>query len=255
MIRLENVSKAYGAETPILRRLNLHVRAKEFVVLVGPSGSGKSTALSLINRLNEPSSGVVCIEGQNAFGLDVVELRRRIGFVFQGTGLFPHLTVAENIGITPRLLGWPRSEIEIRVRELLELVRLTPDRYAARLPKELSGGEQQRVGVARALGARPKIMLMDEPFGALDPLVRDELASEYRALHERLGLTTLFVTHDVTEALLFADIIAVMRDGEIVQSGTPRALIEAPADDFVRRMIETPRRQTSRLAQALGVGV
>ena len=253
MIRLENVSKAYGAGGPVLRRLNLEIRAGQLAVLVGPSGCGKSTALSLINRLNEPSAGIIHIEGQNASGLDPVELRRRIGFVFQGIGLFPHLTVAENIGITPRLLGWRRSDIENRARELLDLVRLAPDRYATRLPDELSGGEQQRVGLARALAARPKIMLMDEPFGALDPLVRDELASEYRAIHDRLGLTTLLVTHDMTEALLLADSIAVMRDGEIVQSGSPRALIEAPADDFVRRMIETPRRRASRLAEALGL--
>jgi osmoprotectant transport system ATP-binding protein len=251
MIRLESVSKAYAGSVPVLRRLNLEIQAGEFAVLVGPSGSGKSTALSLINRLNEPSAGAVRIEGQDAAGLDAVELRRRIGFVFQGIGLFPHLTVAENIGVTPRLLGWSRNEIDARVRELLVLVRLTPEDYAARLPAELSGGEQQRVGLARALAARPKIMLMDEPFGALDPLVRDELASEYRAIHDRLGLTTLLVTHDMTEALLLADSIAVMRDGEIVQSGTPRALVAAPADDFVRRLLETPRRQAARLAEAL----
>jgi osmoprotectant transport system ATP-binding protein len=251
MIRLENVSKTYATGNPILRSLNLEIPRGEFAVLVGPSGCGKSTTLSLINRLNEPSAGVVHIDGQDASRLDPVELRRRIGFVFQDIGLFPHLTVGENIGITPRLLHWPRDQIESRVRELLELVRLPPDRYSARLPEELSGGEQQRVGVARALAARPKIMLMDEPFGALDPLVRDELASDYRDIHRQFGLTTVLVTHDMTEALLLADIIAVMHQGQIVQSGTPRALIEAPADDFVRRMIETPRRQANRLAEAL----
>jgi osmoprotectant transport system ATP-binding protein len=229
------------------------VEVGEFAVLVGPSGCGKSTALSLINRLNEPSAGVVRIEGQDASRLDAVALRRRIGFVFQGIGLFPHLTVAENIGMAPRLLGWQRGDIETRVKELLDLVRLPPARYAARLPDALSGGEQQRVGLARALAALPKIMLMDEPFGALDPLVRDEIASEYRTIHDRLGLTTVLVTHDITEALLLADTIAVMRDGEIVQSGSPRALIAAPRDDFVRRMIEAPRRQASRLAEALNI--
>lgn len=253
MILLEDVSKAYGAGPPVLRGLNLEIRAGEFAVLVGPSGCGKSTTLSLINRLNEPSAGIVRIQGQDASGLDPVELRRRIGFVFQDIGLFPHLTVAENIAITPRLLRWSDSEIERRVHELLALVRLTPDRYAARLPQELSGGEQQRTGLARALAARPKIMLMDEPFGALDPLVRDELASDYRAMHNGLGLTTVLVTHDVTEALLLADRIAVMRNGEIVQSGSPRTLMETPANDFVRSMIETPRRHAIRLAETLGI--
>jgi osmoprotectant transport system ATP-binding protein len=251
MIRLENVSKTYAAGSPILHSLNLEISRGEFAVLVGPSGCGKSTTLSLINRLNEPSAGIVRIEGQDASGLDPVELRRHIGFVFQDIGLFPHLTAGENIGVTPRLLHWPQDEIENRVRELLELVRLAPHLYIARLPGELSGGEQQRVGMARALAARPKIMLMDEPFGALDPLVRDELASDYRDIHRQFGLTTVLVTHDMTEALLLADTIAVMHKGKIVQSGTPRALIEAPANDFVRRMIETPRRQADRLAEAL----
>src|ERR1051326_9006905 len=172
MIRLEDVSKTYGAGRQVLWRLNLEIRDGEFAVLVGPSGCGKSTTLSLINRLNEPSSGIICIEGQNASGLNPVQLRRRIGFVFQSVGLFPHLTVAENIGITPRLLGWLPPQIEARVRELLDPVHLAPENYARRLPKQLSGGEQQRVGLARALAAQPKIMLMDEPFGALDPLDR-----------------------------------------------------------------------------------
>jgi osmoprotectant transport system ATP-binding protein len=251
MIRLEAASKDYGAGTPAVRSLTLEIREKEFAALIGPSGSGKSTTLLLLNRLIEPSSGTIAIDGENITALDPVGLRRRIGFVFQGIGLFPHLTVSENIAITPRLLGWPRHEIEARVRELLELVRLTPERYAKRFPKQLSGGEQQRVGVARALAASPKIMLMDEPFGALDPLVRDELGTDYRDIHDRLGLTTVLVTHDMTEALLLADRIVVMRDGGIVQTGMPQELIEAPADDFVRQMIESPRRRAQRLAAAL----
>jgi osmoprotectant transport system ATP-binding protein len=252
MIRLANVSKKYGGK-PAVRALTLEISDGEFAVLIGPSGCGKSTTLSLINRLIEPSAGTITIDGQAVAGRDPVELRRRIGFVFQGIGLFPHLTIAENIGITPRLLGWPPVEIGTRTDELLELVRLNPEIYASRFPRELSGGEQQRVGVARALAARPNIMLMDEPFGALDPLVRDELGADYRAIHERLGLTTVLVTHDMTEALLLADRIVVMRAGEIVQSGTPHDLLHAPADEFVRAMIETPRRRAQRLADALSL--
>jgi osmoprotectant transport system ATP-binding protein len=250
MIRFDRVTKRYGDSTAV-RGLSLDIDAREFLVLIGPSGSGKSTALSLINRLIEPSAGTVEIDGRDIAQADPVELRRHIGFVFQGIGLFPHLTVAENIGIAPRLLGWDRGRIAKRIQELLQLVRLAPERYAARYPRELSGGEQQRVGVARALAAEPEILLMDEPFGALDPLVRDELGGELRGIHERLGLTTVLVTHDMTEALLLADRIAIMRDGSIVQSGTPAQLVNAPADAFVRGMIESPRRRATRLAQML----
>jgi osmoprotectant transport system ATP-binding protein len=252
MIRLENVSKVYVGK-PAVRALTLEIADGEFAVLIGPSGCGKSTTLSLINRLIEPTSGSITIGGRNVVQGNVVELRRGIGFVFQGIGLFPHLRIADNIAITPRLLGWPSLEIEARVRELLELVRLAPDTYAGRMPRELSGGEQQRVGVARALAARPNIMLMDEPFGALDPLVRDELGADYRTIHDRLGLTTVLVTHDMTEALLLADRIVVMRAGEIVQSGTPQDLLRAPADDFVRSLIEMPKRRAQRLADALSL--
>ncbi|HEX3945208.1 MAG TPA: ATP-binding cassette domain-containing protein [Rhizomicrobium sp.] len=251
MIRLVHVSKTYPNGGTAVRNLSLNIEAGEFVVLIGPSGSGKSTTLSLINRLIEPSAGTIEIDGENIAQSEAVTLRRRIGFVFQGIGLFPHLTVAENIGITPRLLGWQRSKVAERTQELLQLVRLAPERYAARYQRELSGGEQQRVGVARALAAEPKIMLMDEPFGALDPLVRDELGAEVRSIHNRLGLTTVLVTHDMTEALLLADRIVVMRDGGIVQSGTPAELVRAPANDFVREMIENPRRRATRLADLL----
>jgi osmoprotectant transport system ATP-binding protein len=177
-----------------------------------------------------------------------------MGFIFQEIGLFLHLTVAENIGITPKLLGWPAARIIARVDELLDLVRLDPVQYRDRLPAALSGGQRQRVGLARALAARPRVMLMDEPFGALDPLTRDDLSAEYRAIHDALGLTTVLVTHDMTEALLLADQIAVMRAGRIVQTGTPRTLLDAPADDFVRTLIDTPRRRARRLAEALLVG-
>jgi len=253
MIRFENVSKSYRRGHAVLRGLNLEIAEREFAVLIGPSGCGKSTTLSLVNRLIAPTAGAVLMDGADTAEMDPVMLRRRIGFVFQSIGLFPHLSVAENIGITPRLLGWPTQEISARIRELMEMVRL-PFAYAERLPRHLSGGEQQRVGLARALAARPKIMLMDEPFGALDPLVRDELGAEYRAIHDRLGPTTILVTHDMTEALLLADDIVVMRQGEIVQRGSPRDLLGSPADDFVRSMIESPRRRAERLNEALSLG-
>jgi osmoprotectant transport system ATP-binding protein len=251
VIRLDHISKIYANGSVAVRDLSLDIKTHEFVVLIGPSGCGKSTTLSLINRLIEPSTGAVEIDGMRIADTEPAALRRRIGFVFQGIGLFPHLTIAENIGITPRLVRCERRRIAERVRELLQLVRLAPERYATRYPHELSGGEQQRVGVARALAAEPKIMLMDEPFGALDPLVRDELGAEVGGIHNRLGLTTVLVTHDMTEALLLADRIVVMRDGSIVQSGTPAQLVSAPADEFVREMIDNPRRRAMRLAEML----
>jgi osmoprotectant transport system ATP-binding protein len=223
----------------------------EFLALIGESGSGKTTLLNMINRLVEPSGGMIRVDGADALAADPVSLRRRMGYVFQGAGLFPHMTVAENIAVTPRLLGWPSSEIDARVEELLNLVRLAPAEYRARLPRELSGGQQQRVALARALAARPKIMLMDEPFGALDPLIRDDLAEDYRQIHTTLGLTTIFVTHDMTEAMLLGDRIAVMRDGALIQIGTPNELLSNPADDFVKALVDTPRNRARRLAQAL----
>jgi osmoprotectant transport system ATP-binding protein len=167
--------------------------------------------------------------------------------VFQGIGLFPHLTVAENVGITPRLLGWKRGKVAARVDELLDLVRLAPERYRARFPSELSGGERQRVGIARAIAANPPLLLMDEPFGALDPLTRDALSQEYRRLHEALGLTTMLITHDMTEALLLADRIAVMNRGQLVEVDTPRALMLESRHAYVRELMQTPRRQAERL--------
>jgi len=253
MIELVEVTKRYGA-TAAVEEVSLTARAGEFLVLIGESGSGKTTTLTMLNRLIEPSAGHIRIGGEDVLGLDAVSLRRRIGFVFQAIGLFPHLTVAENVGITPKLLGWPAAEIDTRVDELLDLVRLPAAQYRQRFPAALSGGQKQRVGVARALAARPVIMLLDEPFGALDPVTRDELSADYRAIHDALKLTTVLVTHDMTEAFLLADRIAVMRNGRLIQIGTPHELIADPADDFVRRMIETPRRRAKRLAQAMEAG-
>jgi osmoprotectant transport system ATP-binding protein len=251
MIELEKISQDFGGTIRAVNDVSFRVARGEFLALMGDSGSGKTTTLNMINRLTEPTSGRVLVEGTDVRTRDPVALRRQIGFVFQEIGLFPHMTVAQNVSVTPRLLGWPAAEIEVRLRELLALVRLDFAAIAGRRPAELSGGQRQRVGIARALAARPRIMLMDEPFGALDPLIRDELASDYRAIHDELGLTTVMVTHDVTEALLLADRIAIMRAGALVQVGTAHDLVSAPADEQVRRMIDMPRRRARRLADAM----
>ena len=201
--------------------VSLDVAEGEFLAIVGGSGSGKTTLLRLANRLIEADRGTITVEGEDVRSVDPIGLRRRIGYVFQSGGLFPHLTVAGNIGITPKLLGTPAAEIAARVDELLDLVRLDRAQYRDRLPHELSGGQRQRVGVARALAAKPRIVLMDEPFGALDPLTRDALGDDYRALHDKLGLTTVMITHDMTEAILLADRVAVMRGGKLLAQGTP----------------------------------
>jgi len=249
LIEIHNVSRSYGAHVAV-RDLGLAVPAGQFVAIVGASGCGKTTTLKMINRLLEPDAGEIFIAGEPTHSLPAHLLRRRIGYVFQGIGLFPHLTVAGNIGITPQLLGWAREKIAARVTELLELVSL-PAELASRLPAALSGGQRQRVGIARALAAQPSIMLMDEPFGALDPLTRDTLGTEYRRLHERMGLTTLMVTHDVLEAVLLADRIVVMRAGVIVADGTPHELMQGQGDDDVRAMMDMPRRQALRVADLL----
>jgi osmoprotectant transport system ATP-binding protein len=247
LIELIHVAKSFdGGRTQALRDVSLAISAGSFVALVGASGSGKTTALKLINQLIEPDSGEVLFGGEPVENFDAPALRRRIGYVFQGVGLFPHMTVGENIGITPHLLGWSKAVIAARVDELLDLVEL-PRSYAARLPSALSGGQRQRAGVARAMAARPEVMLMDEPFGALDPVTRDTLGSAYRTLHERLGMTTVMVTHDMQEAVLLADRIVVMSAGRIVADGTPAALMAGPADGEVAALMEMPRRQAERV--------
>jgi osmoprotectant transport system ATP-binding protein len=226
--------------------VSLEVAAGQFLAIVGGSGSGKTTLLRLANRLIDADSGSITVEGEDVRAVDPVQLRRRIGYVFQSGGLFPHMSVADNIGITPRLQGVPAHEIASRVDELLDLVRLERSRHRDRLPQELSGGQRQRVGVARALAAKPRIVLMDEPFGALDPLTRDALGDDYRALHARLKLTTVMITHDMAEAVLLADRIAVMRAGRLLAEGTP-AELAASADPYVGELLRTPRRQAERL--------
>ena len=248
-IELSGVGKRYGA-VAALADVNLVVEAGQFTALVGGSGSGKTTLLKTINRLVAPDVGTVRVRGEDVSGLEPPVLRRRIGYVFQEVGLFPHLSVGENIAITPKLLGWDKPRIAARIAALLELVAL-PQEVAGRAPAALSGGQRQRVGVARALAAEPSLMLMDEPFGALDPLTRDALGADYRALHDRLGLTTLMVTHDMTEAVLLADRIVVLRDGRIVADGTAADLLSASADPDVRALLEAPRRQAERLRAKL----
>ena len=242
MIEAQELTRRYGGVTAV-DRLSLKVAEGELVVLLGGSGSGKTTTLKMINRLIEPTSGRVLIDGQDAGAIQPHELRRRVGYVFQRVGLFPHMTVGENVGITLTLIGWERERRGARVDELLELVELDPGLVRDRHPDELSGGEQQRVGVARALAASPRLMLLDEPFGALDPLTRDRLQQSFLRIRRHLGLTAIFVTHDMVEALLVGDRIAVMHGGRLVQVGTPSALLQSPADDYVRQMMSTPKRQ------------
>ena len=252
IIELRDVGRSFdGGRSFAVDGVSLQINEGEFLALVGSSGSGKTTTLKMINRLAEPDRGEVLVEGRPAADLAAAELRRRIGYVFQGIGLFPHMTVAENIGITPALLGWTRADIEARTLELLDLVGL-PRSYAPRAPAALSGGERQRVGVARALAARPKIVLMDEPFGALDPVTRDSLGGAYRALHDKLGLTTVMVTHDMQEAILLADRIAVMGKGRLLAEGTPGELLSASADPEVRALMDMPRSQAERVRARLG---
>ena len=233
-IDIEGVGKRYaGAARPALDRCSLSVGSGELTVLLGPSGCGKTTLLRLVNRLDEPDSGRILIDGADVRAEPGPQLRRRIGYVIQQVGLFPHLSVGDNIATVPRLLGWPRARIDARVEELLELVGLAPaDRL--RYPRGLSGGEQQRVGIARALAADPAILLMDEPFGAVDPPLRARLQGVLQAIQRKLRKTIIFVTHDVDEALKLADRIALMREGRIVQHDTPRAMLTAPRDAFVR---------------------
>jgi osmoprotectant transport system ATP-binding protein len=251
MISLTRVSKSFdGGRTFAVRGIDLAIAARELVAIVGDSGSGKTTLLKTINRLIDPDEGQVQVGGQPVAATPPHSLRRQIGYVFQSIGLFPHLSVAENIGVTPSLLGWPDSEIRARTAELMDLVEL-PRTHLTRRPAELSGGQQQRVGIARALAARPSIMLMDEPFGALDPITRDALGTEYRRIHEQTGLTTLMVTHDVMEAILLADRIAVMRQGEIIAFGEPHTLFLEHTDARVRALMDMPRRHAERVRALL----
>lgn len=236
-VEFRGVSKSFGDGKPALCSLSLTVGDGETLVLLGSSGSGKTTTLKMMNRLIEPDEGEVDVDGREIRAWDPIALRRRTGYVIQEVGLLPHLSVAENVGLVPRLCGWDVARRAARVRELLELVSLPPDAFASKMPSELSGGERQRVGVARALGADPPLLLMDEPFGALDPINRRRLQDEFRALRDRLGKTIVFVTHDVAEAVKLAHRIGVMHDGTLQQLGRPRDILEQPANAFVEELV------------------
>jgi osmoprotectant transport system ATP-binding protein len=235
LIHLDKVKKVYpGTEVPAVDELTLDVPVGEILVLVGPSGCGKSTTLRLINRMIEPTSGRIIFEGDDVTDVNPDQLRRRIGYVIQQIGLFPHRTIAENIGTVPQLLGWDRARISQRVDELLEMVGMEPHIYRDRYPKELSGGQAQRVGVARGLGADPDVLLMDEPFGAIDPITRDRLQNEFLRLQAELKKTIVFVTHDIDEAIKMGDRIAILRDhSAVAQLDTPERILAQPSDEFV----------------------
>lgn len=238
-IRLERLSKRYPSqEKPAVAELTMDIPEGEIVILVGPSGCGKTTTLKMINRLVEPTSGRIYLQGEDVTTSHPDQLRRRIGYVIQQVGLFPHMTVAANISVVPHMLGWDKRRIADRVDQLLDLVGLDPARYRGRYPKELSGGQQQRVGVARALGADPPVMLMDEPFGAIDPITRDRLQNELLRLQHEINKTIVFVTHDIDEAIKMGDRIAILReDSQIAQFDTPAEILSNPADEFVEEFI------------------
>ncbi|MBV8726362.1 MAG: ABC transporter ATP-binding protein [Candidatus Eremiobacteraeota bacterium] len=227
-----------GSDRHAVSDATLDVAAGQFVVIVGPSGCGKSTLLRTVNRLIEPQSGHVFVDEQDNATVDVTELRRHIGYVIQAVGLFAHMTVAQNIAVVPSLLGWNPQQTNARIDELLALVNLEPEAYRNRYPRELSGGEAQRVGVARALAARPGLLLMDEPFGAVDAIVRASLQDETKQIAQMLATTILFVTHDVDEGLKLADRMVIMRDGRILQEGPPLEILTHPADDFVAQLLD-----------------
>ncbi len=239
MIRLQDLTKVFpGQAKPAVENLDMDIPAGEIVILVGPSGCGKTTTMRLINRLIEPTSGRIILEGEDVTKVDPDKLRRRIGYVIQQVGLFPHQTISDNIATVPKMLGWDQKRIRARVDELLALVGLEPAAYRHRYPKQLSGGQRQRAGVARALSADPPVMLMDEPFGAIDPITRERLQNEFLRLQETIRKTIVFVTHDIDEAIKMGDRIAILREGStIAQYDTPERILSAPADDFVADFI------------------
>ena len=238
-IRLQNLSKRFpGQKDNAVDDLTLDIHEGEIVVLVGPSGCGKTTTMKMINRIIEPTSGRIILDGEDVTTTDPDQLRRRIGYVIQQVGLFPHMTIGENVATVPKLLGWDAKRISARVDELLDMVNMPPSTYRNRYPKELSGGQRQRVGVARALGADPEVMLMDEPFGAIDPITRDRLQNEFLRLQSEVRKTIVFVTHDIDEAIKMGDRIAILQDrSRIAQYDTPEQILTAPANDFVSDFI------------------
>jgi osmoprotectant transport system ATP-binding protein len=247
MIEIENVSRRYQ-DVAVVDRISFSVPEGEITAIVGTSGSGKTTLLRIINRLIEPSAGRVLIDGVDTSTIPAFELRRKIGYVIQGNGLFPHRTVAQNIATVPKLLGWDKARIAKKVDELLALFQLEPEQYRDRMPVELSGGQQQRVGVARALAAEPKLLLMDEPFGALDPIIRKKAQLDLRAIQQRLGTTIVLVTHDIEEAIHLGDRIAVLDKGKLLQCAPPIEIVTHPATEFVGELLGSGDRAFRLLA-------
>lgn len=237
MLKFENVSKVYDGGFQAVKSVNFEIQEGELLVLIGPSGSGKSTTMKMINRIIPHTSGTISINGKDVKSYNAAELRRSIGYVIQQVGLFPHYTIEKNVAIVPQLKGWKEKDINARVEELLVMVGLDPEIHATRYPKELSGGQQQRVGIARALASNPDIILMDEPFSALDPITREQLQAELISLHKKLKKTIVFVTHDMDEALKMGDRIAIMKDGHLLQLDTPEKLLHEPAHGFVEEFI------------------
>ena len=237
MLKFENVSKVYDGGFQAVKSVNFEIQEGELLVLIGPSGSGKSTTMKMINRIIPHTSGTISINGKDVKSYNAAELRRSIGYVIQQVGLFPHYTIEKNVAIVPQLKGWKEKDINARVEELLVMVGLDPEIHATRYPKELSGGQQQRVGIARALASNPDIILMDEPFSALDPITREQLQAELISLHKKLKKTIVFVTHDMDEALKMGDRIAIMKDGHLLQLDTPEKILHEPAHGFVEEFI------------------
>ncbi|MGG1594319.1 betaine/proline/choline family ABC transporter ATP-binding protein [Terribacillus saccharophilus] len=240
MLTFENVTKIYSGSKKAVNNLNLQIEKGEFICFIGPSGCGKTTSMKMVNRLIEPSEGRILIDGKDIMKQNRVQMRREIGYVIQQIGLFPHMTISENITLVPKLLQWSKEKRRERAVELIKLVNL-PEEYLDRYPQELSGGQQQRIGVLRALASNPPLILMDEPFGALDPITRDGLQEEFKDLQKRLGKTIVFVTHDMDEAIKLADRIVIMKDGEIVQVDTPDEILRNPANEFVESFIGKER--------------
>lgn len=251
MIRFKNVWKTFENRAHIIKNLNLEVKEGETLVILGKSGSGKTTALKLINKLIEPTSGTVCVQDKDVGCLDPIQLRRNIGYAVQEIGLFPHMTVEENISIVPRLLKWDEKKIEDRVDQLMDMLGLDPQKYLHRYPLKLSGGQRQRIGVARALAADPPILLMDEPFGALDPMTREETQKEFLELESIIKKTIVFVTHDLLEAVTLGDRIALMDGGQLEQIATPREFVENPPSSFADQFLGKHRFQLSLLTKTV----
>lgn len=252
MITFENVNKTYPGGVEAVKNLSMEVNEGELLVLLGTSGCGKTTSLKMVNRLIEPTGGRILIQGRDIMAEDPIELRRSIGYAIQHIGLFPHMSVGENIAIVPRLLKWDEDKIQKRVSELLEVVGLPPDEFYSRLPVQLSGGQKQRIGVARCMAADPPLILMDEPFGALDPITREVLQDEFLDLETKIEKTIIFVTHDIFEAIKMGDRIALMDEGRLQQLSPPAELVEKPANEFVDRFLGQHRFQLSLLTRKVG---